>query len=112
MRKSTILRTALLIVAVMALGSCTWFISVFNHMDVDGERYPLDKMTVVYWGTDGSVHEHFIYLMSEGLSYSAENGMNGDGEFIILDLIGPSRSLSDGDYNYSQSLASETLYGG
>ena len=38
--------------------------------------------------------------------------MNGVGAFSIRDLTGASRSRSAGDDNYSQSLASATLYGG
>lgn len=118
MRKSTVFRTALLIVAVMALGSCTWFLSVFNHMDVDGERYELSQMTTVYYGqyTDSSgntVYEHGVLFMSDGLSVNASSGIiSGTGDYLILGFGQSSSSFEGGDFNYSTTGAADTLLGG
>ena len=116
MRKSIVLRVALLIVAIMALGSCTWFLSVFNHMDVDGDRYELSQMATVYYGpyNDSSgttVYEHAVVFMSDGVSLDSDGFFSGSGDYLIIGLGQSSSSLGGGDFNYSTTGAADTLLG-
>lgn len=108
MRKSTILRTALLIVAIMALGSCTFFSDVLgiNRFTVDGEGYPVSQLWVDYYGSNGNgSYDVDVLLASDGFDYDT----GGRGDYIYLDLNSPSSSLENGTYTWSTERSSYTL---
>jgi len=99
---------ALLIVAVMALGSCTFFSDVFglNRFTVDGEAYPVSQLWLDYWGSNGNgSYDVDVVIASEGLDYDS----GGRGDYIYLDLNSPSSSLENGTYEWSSERDDYTI---
>ncbi len=98
-------RSAVLIVAAVAmfgLGSCTWLLSGFNHIEIDGDRYELSEFAVWYLGGGSGLHGYNLVFTSEDLIYDPIVGADGSGQVVLLTAIYPRPEFEEGTFVYRE----------
>lgn len=90
--------------AILTLGSCTWLLSGFNHIEIDGERYELSDLTVGYVDEADGIFENVLIFTSADLDVDDEGFPSGSGNWVQLRTLFPGQAISDGTYTFSSEI--------
>ena len=85
-----------------------------NYFSYDGQRYNLDNGYIEDYGdNENGSYDFDVFLVSDSIQYSIDDGFNGVGELLYLDLNTSSiNGLVSGTYNFSSDRDTFTLVDG
>lgn len=89
---------AAIVTSVLSIGSCTWFLSIFNSFRVAGKSYSLDKMIIQVDGPYDGLYGVDIIMMSEDLDIADSGFLTGEGHIVVLSLISSDNGIAEDDY--------------
>ena len=106
-----------IVLMTLALGSCGWVLGFLfpNEFEVTGATFEISKMYVVNHGKNAEGNfDIFVWLVSDGISATANNSWSGSGDEIGFWINTSTSALAEGTYGYNPETThyTSTLYYG
>ena len=92
----------LVVALVLSLGSCLWFLTLGNKITLGDTEFEPARAIVGELDDLGDQHIVGVFLLGEGVGFTAAEGFSGQGSIVFLVLLSSGSGLVEGEYGFNE----------